>query len=119
MLNDDANLAPLQDVMLSKNAEIEIEDGRWYPNYGHFLGFINIADDMGWDIYAPGFENQVRPGVYRVKSILGVLKLKNGNDKICVELDLPEYNEELVISQILDFKEYYQNDTGMEMVFER
>lgn len=119
MLNDDADLAPLQDVMLSKNAEIEIEDGRWYPNYGHFLGFINIADDMGWDIYAPGFENQVRPGVYRVKSILGVLKLKNGNDKICVELDLPEYNDELVISQILDFKEYYQNDTGMEMVFER
>ena len=32
MLNDDADLAPLQDVMLSKNAEIEIEDGRWYPN---------------------------------------------------------------------------------------
>ena len=118
MLNDDADLAPLQDVMLSKNAEIEIESG-WYPNYGHFLDFINIADDMAWDIYAPGFEGELKPGKYRVKNTLGALMLKNGNHKVCVELDLSEYNADLAVQQIFNFKKWYEDKTGMKMTFKR
>ena len=42
------------------------------------LDFINIADDMAWDIYAPGFEGELKPGKYRVKNNFGAPMLKNG-----------------------------------------
>lgn len=57
-------------------------------NYGEVPGFYNVADGDAWDVFAPGYAfKQLRTDVcYKVRCIIGYLKLQNGNHKIAVRL---------------------------------
>lgn len=57
-------------------------------NYGDVPGWYNRADGDPWDVFAPGYDRTLpynRP--FRVRRVLGYLRLENGNHKIAVRLD--------------------------------
>tara|TARA_B100001094_G_scaffold304788_1_gene334070 strand:+ start:1133 stop:1510 length:378 start_codon:yes stop_codon:yes gene_type:complete len=80
-------------------------------NYGEVLGnFINKADGDPWDIFAPGYTKTLsfdKP--YKIKKIIGILFLENGNHKIAVQLYAPGFKESLVNSQINMYSKKYCN----------
>ena len=57
-------------------------------NYGEVIGFRNRADGDRWDIFAPGLEDELAEGEpLKLSRVLGVVLIKGGNHKLCVELD--------------------------------
>lgn len=62
-------------------------------NYGEVKGWKNSADGDCWDVFAPGYVAPLPYGVpYFAQSVLGVLKLENGNHKIAVRVDAPGFD---------------------------
>ena len=65
-------------------------------NYGEVWGNLyNPADGDRYDVFAPGYATRLPTGSdrrYRVRDILGVLEMENGNHKIAVHLDVPGYD---------------------------
>ena len=88
-------IKPLKDVLLhldSGEAIVRFEERPTeflygVENYGEVLGHRNSADGDLWDVFAPGYEKLERSPVnFGVESIIGMLKLSDGNHKIAVKL---------------------------------
>ena len=114
-VSDSARVAKIEEVVHANNVGVIVEDAKWFPNYGHYLDYINEADGMAWDIYAPGFDYPLTPGEYKIKGVHSILELTNGNHKICVIIDKPDYDPSLANKQIIEFKEFYENLNDMKM----
>lgn len=78
-------------------------------NYGEVPSMYNIADRDPWDIFAPGYEFHSIPfdQNFKVKAILGYLKLNNGNHKIAVRLYVPGWSYEDAKQEIVRFCKRY------------
>jgi len=64
-------------------------------NYGDIPGMYNKADGDPWDVFAPGYERTLPFNkMYKVKSVIGVLLLEDGNHKIAVRLNASGYDPE-------------------------
>ena len=58
-------------------------------NYGEITGLRNMADGDRWDIIVPGYSYEIKTKTeYKIKDIIGVFLLDNGNHKIAVNLYL-------------------------------
>jgi len=56
-------------------------------NYGEIPSLHNEADGDPWDVFAPGYTHRLPTGVrYRIKSVIGVFQLDDGNHKIAVRV---------------------------------
>lgn len=71
-------------------AQIQIRPPRFMfgaVNYGELPDFINRADGDPWDIVVPGYGRALPEKTpLAVASIIGWLRLENGNDKLFVRL---------------------------------
>lgn len=77
-------------------------------NYGEIPGTINPADGDPWDIIAPGYDRLLSlQRQFKIKKILGVLQLSNGNDKIAVQLYVPGYDRERAYAEIERYSTKY------------
>lgn len=78
-------------------------------NYGEIPSLRNRADGDPWDVFAPGYGfhalSDQRP--YRVKDVIGYLRLKNGNDKLAVLLYVPGFDENDAKEEISRFVRSY------------
>lgn len=90
-------------------------------NYGEVCNdaWYNASDGDKFDVFAPGFNNVLTPGTYRCLNVLGVLKLKNGNDKIAVRLaGVPGYDDARASREILRYATQYTSKMRMDGVWE-
>ena len=78
-------------------------------NYGEVIGFRNRSDGDRWDVFVPGIDGalpQYEP--FKLVGVLGVMLIKGGNHKLCVELEgRPPVSRERVNADIAKFKEVY------------
>ena len=70
---------------------------------GFFSGY-NKSDGDPWDVFAPGYSYTLSTSnSYRIKKILGILLLENGNHKIAVKLyasQAPGFNYKRAMKEI-------------------
>lgn len=77
-------------------------------NYGEIPGMYNAADGDPWDVFTPGQTRRLQRGTpYKVKRILGVVKVENGNHKIAVELYVPGFCTDLVEDAVHEYRRLY------------
>ena len=82
-------------------------------NYGDIPAFKNPADNDAWDVFAPGYERSLTVYVpYTIKSVLGYLRLSNGNHKIAVRLDVPGYKQSVADEEISRYCRTYLTNVG-------
>ena len=90
-------------------------------NYGDIPGLVNAADGDPWDVFAPGYEWRAlavgRP--YRIRSVMGVYLLANGNHKIAIRVHAPGYDEDRARREIERFCRAYTRGTGVPGVWMR
>lgn len=81
-------------------------------NYGEVIGFRNKADGDRWDIIAAGYNKYLdRYKPYKIKDILGVFLLENGNHKLIVKLDIPGYDKIYSNIELQDYAKKYMKYT--------
>ncbi len=78
-------------------------------NYGDIPGVYNRADGDPWDIFAPGYNYKELKinREYRIKRVIGYLKLDDGNHKIAVLVYVPGYSKRKAINEIRRYTEQY------------
>lgn len=78
-------------------------------NYGDIPGVYNRADGDPWDIFAPGYTYKELKidREYKIKRMVGYLKLDDGNHKIAVLLYVPGFSKRKAIKEIRRFIEQY------------
>ena len=77
-------------------------------NYGEFVGWRNEADGDCWDAFAPGFTRNLKLSVpFRVKRVVGIVFIDNGNHKIAVELFVPGCDETRVHFEACEYARKY------------
>ena len=87
-------------------------------NYGEIQGLVNRADGDCWDIFAPGYSSALPTEcAYKIKTILGVYTLQNGNDKIAVRLFEPGFDPDICEKEIATFCRLYTAHTGIRGVW--
>lgn len=70
-------------------------------NTGDTQYMINPADNDPWDVFAPGYNFKLKlKRRYRIKDVIGVLFLKNGNHKIAIRVNVPGFDEERALKEI-------------------
>ena len=83
-------------------------------NYGDIPGFLNAADGDPWDIFAPGYTKSLSlDKKYKIKDIMGVLLLKNGNHKIAIRLYVPNYDPIKAVAEIKRYCARYVAEQGI------
>lgn len=81
-------------------------------NYGEITGLKNIADGDRWDIIVPGYSYEIKTNTeYKIKDIIGILLLDNGNHKIAVNLYLNGFKEQNCYEEIDRYCKKYVNFT--------
>lgn len=87
-------------------------------NYGEIPGWINKADGDPWDVFVPGYGYDLKINKnYKIKSVIGVFELKDGNHKIAVKLYVPGYCEMNAYRDIATYCQRYSNYTGISGKF--
>lgn len=70
-------------------------------NLGDIQHMINPSDNDPWDVFAPGYTFKLSyKRRYKIKDIIGVLHLKNGNHKIAIRVNVPGFDEKRALKEI-------------------
>ena len=76
-------------------------------NYGEIISkyekqqMINPADNDPWDVFAPGYNFKLKYNKrYKIKEILGIFLLNNGNHKIAIRVNVPGFDEKRALAEI-------------------
>ena len=86
----------------------------WIANYGEIPKFINKADNDPWDVIVPGYPRLETTKSFRIKELLGVYKLPNGNHKLIVDIYDELYQDKNRIRMDMNkFKKKYQERTKL------
>ena len=96
--------------------KIEKRDPRWMygiHNHAEFIGFMNPHDNCLWDALIPGYKEKCVPDKkYKLKNIIGIYLLENGNHKIVCKIYKPGYNSKKAIRDVHTYmKKYYTKHT--------
>ena len=90
--------------------EIEKRNPGWMygiHNHAEFLGFMNPHDNCLWDALIPGYkEKLIVKKKYKVKDIIGIYLLENGNHKIVCKIFKNGYDSN---KSEKDIKKYMKN----------
>jgi inorganic pyrophosphatase len=77
--------------------------------------YINKADGDPFDVFVPGYNRKLKLDTsYKVKNILGIFWLKNGNHKIAVGLYVPGFDYNTAIQQIKSYCTKYSTTLKKE-----
>ena len=91
---------------------------KYVNNYGDIPGMYNRADGDPWDVFAPGYERTLPfEKLYKVRGIMGILVLENGNHKIAVRLNATGYNPDKVERDIKKYCRKYLEFTKIRGQF--
>lgn len=98
-------------------------------NYGEVIGYtvnsklqkcINSSDGDPWDVIVAGYNKSLpRYTPMRIKNIIGVFELENGNHKLVIDVYVPErylnefYHDKDVIQEMNDYLKEYTKCTGV------
>lgn len=86
-----------------------------FKNYGEIPNTCNPADGDPWDIFAPGYHKKIpREKLYKIKKIIGVYWLENGNHKIAVRVNYPGYDPQWAPEDIRKSCAGYTRKTGVK-----
>lgn len=106
----------LKKILKLNNLKVVIEDrtklknAKTYQmnNHAEFINYFNPYDKCLWDAIIPGYRDKFVGGSqHRVKKIIGVYLLKNGNHKVAIQIDS---NKNYDIKKALkDTKRYITN----------
>ena len=79
-------------------------------NYGEVIGFRNRADGDRWDVLVPGLDDALPvEEPFQLERVLGVVLIKGGNHKLCVELaGQPPRSREAIARDIKTFQRVYK-----------
>jgi len=93
--------------------QIEKRNPRWMygiHNHAEFLGYTNPHDKCLWDALIPGYKKKFTPDKkYKVKDIIGIYLLENGNHKTVCKIYKPGYNAKKASRDVKNYmKRYYQ-----------
>ena len=96
--------------------EIEDRDPNWMygiHNHAEFVGYMNPHDNCLWDALIPGYKDKLEPTIqYKLKQIIGVFLLENGNHKIITKIFKSGYNSKVAKKQVHTYmKNYYKRHT--------
>ena len=86
-----------------------------FGNYGEIPNTRNPADGDPWDVFAPGYHKKIpRNRMYRIKKIIGVYYLENGNHKIAVRVNHEGFDPKWVQKDIRRSCTCYTRKTGVK-----
>ena len=86
----------------------------WISNYGEIPNLINKADDDPWDVIVPGYPRLETSKNFRIKELLGVYKLPNGNHKLIIDIyDELHQDRGRVRTDMKKFKSKYEERTKL------
>ena len=83
-------------------------------NYGEIPIFINRADGDPWDVIVPGYPKLVTDKPIKLKKLIGVFTLPDGNHKLIVDVYTPykkDYSK--LYKDVSIFKKKYENLTKL------
>lgn len=76
--------------------KIEDRNPKWLyglHNHAEFLNYMNPHDKCLWDALIPGYKEKLKPeGLYKLKKVIGIFLLENGNHKIVCKIYKAGYN---------------------------
>ena len=79
-------------------------------NYGEIPGYINAADGDPWDIIVPGYPELDFGVPVKLKKLLGVYTIPNGNHKLIIDVySKHSRDEDLFRREINTFRRKYDN----------
>lgn len=89
--------------------------GKWINNYGEIPKYINAADGDPWDILVPGYPMMETTRSFRLKELLGVYQLPNGNHKLIIDIydTMLSQDKSRIRTDIIDYKRKYEARTGL------
>jgi inorganic pyrophosphatase len=99
-----------------KRIYVKLQDFKkpWIANYGEIPKFINKADNDPWDVIIPGYPRLETTKSFRIKELLGVYKLPNGNHKLIIDIYDELYQDKARIrSDVNKFKKKYEERTKL------
>ena len=74
---------------------------------------INRADRDPWDVFAPGYHYKLQlKKRYKIKEIIGLLFLENGNHKLAIRVYAPYFDKNLAIKEIETYFLQYTEQTS-------
>ena len=86
-----------------------------FRNYGEIPKTHNPADGDPWDIFAPGYHTRIPTNKkYKIKRIIGVYWLENGNHKIAVRVNYPGFDPQWASEDIRRSCKGYTKKTGVK-----
>ena len=93
---------------------LERRRGAFIHNYGEIPAYINQADGDPWDIIIPGYPRMDVDRPIRLKKLVGVYTLPNGNHKLIVDVySSIKRDSEKFDRDIKTFKRKYEKHTKL------
>jgi hypothetical protein len=88
-------------------------------NHAEFLGKMNPYDNCLWDAVIPGYQKILpKNKKYKVKNIIGMFWLSNGNHKVIVKVSESGYNKIKAKKDLQNFtKKYLKINHGLKGIW--
>lgn len=79
-------------------------------NHAEFIGYMNPNDNCLWDALIPGYNEKCIPNKkYKLKDIIGIYLLENGNHKTVCKIYKPGYKAIKAQKDIIKYMKKYYN----------
>ena len=110
----------LKDKKKYKQFALQVEDRskRWkygIRNHAEFIGYMNPHDKCLWDALIPGYKQALTPDdTYKLKQVIGVFMLENGNHKIVCKIYKPGYNATQAEKDTKTYMRRYYKQHGLK-----
>jgi len=93
---------------------LEKRNKSFIKNYGEIPIFINRADGDPWDVIVPGYPKLETDKPIKLKKLLGVYTLPNGNHKLIVDVQTPHVKDyPKSYKDVLAFQKKYEKHTKL------
>jgi len=93
---------------------LEKRNKSFIKNYGEIPIFINRADGDPWDVIVPGYPKLETDKPIKLKKLLGVYTLPNGNHKLIIDVQIPHKKDyPKSYKDVLSFQKKYEKHTKL------
>ena len=83
-------------------------------HYGDIPGTLNTADGDPWDVAVPGYTNLPIGQKLKLKKLLGIMMLENGNHKLIIDVHTNQpKNYKQALNEIKQYQKRYSKFTGI------
>lgn len=93
---------------------LEKRNKRFINNYGEIPVFINEADGDPWDVIVPGYPKMETDKPIKLKKLIGVYTLPNGNHKLIIDVHTSHKKDySKIYKDVSKFQKRYENHTNL------